>query len=158
MNKTITAKRKGKVVYQSDFAHDANLDELVKAYETTGCDVVVELTNRPSFTNFDDYVKLFPDGEYWRSWVTGTHPIRKANTPYKHYALIPVTHSCLPGDYAAVHTSEWQGQCYVHLNDGDDFMFRKPVKDEQEALKEIENLTLMAPFSYGDLRLFGWED
>lgn len=149
MKQTLTAKRKGNVVFTIDFPNDADLNELAKAYEQTGCEVSVTLEDRPSFDNFDDYVKIFPDGEKWRNWVVGTH---------SHYALVPVTHSCLPGDYAAVHTSTYKGQWYVHLNDGDDFMFRKPVKDEQEALQEIENLKLMAPFSYSELRSFGWED
>jgi hypothetical protein len=158
MKQRITAKRKGKVVYTSDFSPDANLTDLIKAYEETGCDVAVTLEDRPSFGNFDDYAKLFPDGEYWRSWVTGTHAIRKLDLPYKHYALVPVMHSCLPGDYACVHTSERQGKTFVHVNDGDDFMFRKEVKDDQEAIAEIDNLKLLAPFGYGDLRLFGYVD
>lgn len=158
MKQTITAKRKSKTVFTGDFPHDTDLSELVKAYEQTGCEVNVTLEDRPCFDNFDDYVELFPDGEKWRSWVIGTHSIRKLNLPYKHYALVPVAHSCLPGNYAAVHTSVWKGQCYVHLNDGDDFMFRKPVKNEEEAVKEIENLKLLAPLHYSDLRLFGWVD
>lgn len=158
MKQCITAKRNGKVVYTSDFPPEDNLIDLVKAYEEIGCNVEVTLKDRPSFWNFDDYVKLFPDGEYWRSWVTGTHAIRSFANPYKYYALVPVTQACLPGDYACVHTSQWQGKTFVHVNDGDDYIFRKEVKDDQEAIVEIDNLKMLAPFSYSDLRLFGYVD
>ena len=146
MKTVITATRKGKVVYEGCYSYNKDVTELVNEYEKAGYEVVVEVRDRPSFHNFDEYVKVFPNGEKWRHWVC-----------HKQYALIPVKYSCLDGNYAYVHVDEFKNEMFVHVDDGDDFMFRKKVQNEQEALKEIENLKLLSPFLFTELLLFGYE-
>lgn len=156
MKQLITATRKGKVVYQSEFSRDADLAELVKAYEQTGCEVSVTLVDRQAYGNFDDYAKDFPEGEQWRNWCMNTYP--HSHIPYKHYAVIPGYTSCLPGNYLPAHVSEYKGKYYVHVNDGDDCMVRKAFDTEDDAVQELNNLKLLAPFSVFDLhRVFGYE-
>lgn len=154
MKRQLTVRRKGKVLVVQDFdVNDDSVYFLAGRYQGDGYDVWVKLIDRPCFDNFDDYVKLFPEGEKWRKWVT-TYPSGRGR--YKHYALVPAQHSCLPGDYACVHSDEWDGKAFVRVNDGDDFMFSKEVANEQELITEIEALKTLAPWCYSDLASLGY--
>lgn len=104
------------------------------------------------FDNFDDYVKVYPDGEHWR------HMVDSGNILVAGYS------TCLEGDYYiawAQHQNHYKtGEPFhdVVINDGDDGYARKHCASYEEAEAALQELKQLAPFSLGEIRAFGFDD
>jgi len=103
------------------------------------------------FDTFDEYVKVYKDGEDWRRMV-GDH------------VLIAGYSTCLEGDYYiafAVHSKHYKTGVPFHdvvVNDGDDGYVRKHCASYEEAEAVLQELKQLAPFHMSEIRAFGFDD
>lgn len=106
----------------------------------------------PYFNTFDEYVKVYQDGEHWR------HMVARDEVLIATYE----GQSCLEGDYyiawayAHTHYKTKELDFGVVVNNGDDGYVRLKCKTLEEAKQELDKLKLLAPFFYGDLLNFGY--
>lgn len=120
-----------------------------------------ELLGRQSYDSFDAYVAVYPKAEHFRRWLTDP----------RHMGLIIfpcMPYWCgLPGEYFwayygkdyvrnADNKYEWCGLYYVHVNDSDDGGANKNGLTLEQAVRELENLKMMAPFAIPELEAFGY--
>ena len=105
-----------------------------------------EARNKPRFFNdFNEYAITYPEVE----------KLRRIYGSKECFVATYADQSCLPGDYYAVFINQWHE---VVVNDGDDGYVRKKCKDLQEAKLEVESLKKLAPFHYGELKEFGYQN
>lgn len=111
-----------------------------------------EARAKPAYFNtFDEYVKVYQDGEHWRHRVDRGEKILIATYEGQ---------SCLDGDYyiawAFTHYNTKEMTFGVVVNNGDDGYVRLKCASLEEAKQELEKLKLLAPFFYGELIEFGY--
>lgn len=123
--------------------------------------------NRPVYRDFDAYIKDHPiDGEEFRTWLTTD---RRGNKLDRKLYLLPafnIMHGGLPGGYVFAYAFTWhynernvpcspadavRSVSGVWINDNDDGRWMKTCTNQDEAEKELELLTQLAPFSMSDL-------
>lgn len=120
-----------------------------------------EAQQRQAFDTFDEYVKVFPEGEHFRNWVGNG-------------ILIPTYESgcTITGEYYTARIMEYpkdlypagkglsylNGTVWIYLNDCDDGSCQKQCKDIEDAKQELEKLKLLAPFYYWNLKDYGYDN
>jgi hypothetical protein len=120
---------------------------------------------RPFYTNFDEYVADYPEGEGFRAWLTRDGRV--------HVTLLamdrPDLHNCLPGSYLAATIDAWTTRpkngpavsgVQLTVRDNDDGLMVKNWvgTDTSEAVALLEEMKALAPFTAREcLTIFGLE-
>jgi hypothetical protein len=116
------------------------------------CGRVHQLKGRAAFRSFDLYVRLHPEGESFRAWLT--------NNGRREVLLVPGCgpHGALPGGYVWAIVVEYPASGWrVIVHDNDDASMSLHCESEAEARRELEVLKDMAPFGLRELALFGYQ-
>lgn len=102
------------------------------------------------FDTFDEYVKVYPDGEHWRHMVD------------KGEVLIAGYSTCLEGEYYiawAYHGTHYKTKAPIHevvVNDGDDGYVKLKCSSFEEAEAKLQEIKQLAPFHMSELLEFGF--
>lgn len=119
-----------------------------------------EANQKPKFFNsFDEYVAAYPEGSRWKHMVEGGILL----ATYEHctclegWYLIAKIQQCKRYDSSTKKLTD-EIVTSVLVEDGDDFMLRKCVKNLEEAQEELNSLKDWAPFNPIDLYCFDYED
>lgn len=111
------------------------------------------------YTDFDEYVKDFPDGERFRNWITNVNKFNKKGSP-KEVLIVKGTgmHNGIPGDYlwASKITYTKDGRIAIGVHDCDDGLMIRHCSNEQEFTEWMNNLKDFVPFDMHELTNFGF--
>jgi len=111
---------------------------------------------------FEEYVKLYPQGEDYRNWFTVRRMKGSITLIFQTYP----NWSCMPGCMYNVYytprfihpkNEKYNMKPRVAVNDGDDFTICKFFETEEEALAGLEELKSLAPFEMAELTDFGYK-
>lgn len=107
---------------------------------------------RPSFRSFDEYVEAFPEAAAFRDLYTS------GTLAWRFFPAEPAGFGCLPGCYTAACVLFRPRLTHPHvvLHDGDDGHMVQVFRTLTRAGEALDELELLAPFSWSDLTLFGY--
>jgi len=123
------------------------------------------------YDSFDEYVKVYDDGETFREWLAGI----VGGDPARFVVLLPSRstspHSLLPGGYTAAWVGRYEEEMvggkpkkhrysktpwYVHINDCDDNSMKRHFESEEAAQAALKELKTHTPFYLYDLDAYGY--
>lgn len=117
---------------------------------------------RPYYRRFAAYVADYPAGARFQRWLAPDPPCLRPGrpsailSPAPVYLLSsPVDSGRLPGGYVRATIALRAGVPFV-VGDNDDLAVAKPCATRVAALRELEELTQLAPFTLGELQEFGY--
>lgn len=113
--------------------------------------------NKFVYDSAEEYLKAYPE------YLEYKHMLAKAKSHSNYIStdcvLLKSDQSCLPDDYLICWISSWEKEkWHVRLNDGDDGYLCKIFDSRIKAENCIKELKDLAPFSWNEIKEFGFKN